>query len=425
MDGPTYHFGEFQLSPAERSLEKAGVRIPLPPKTMDALLYLVSKSERLVSKRELIENLWPETFVGDANLTNIVVALRKALGQDAIQTISKHGYRFTLAAQGVPSPDTKALVERFARAKELVGQRSIESIERARNLFWICIAEDPAFASAWAWLGRCCWQLFKFCGWSVYDAELASAAFDRAFTLDPNLAIAHQFYTSFQVDRGQTRGAMNRLLRRLRHHPEESETLSGLVQVLRCCGLLDESVEVSKRASQTDPAITTSVPHTYFLQCDYRASIDSYGGRAGYYLDAAAWAALGSVERARTLLTERLTQFPALGPMNILMRSLNLILENRLSEAAELMRDLSAIREPEGLVYFARHCSQIGMADQALHLIERASSEGFVAAPETLTRDPALLALRKHKQFPALLKSAEQSVREARAEWKAYASGSA
>ena len=129
------------------------------------------------------------------------------------------------------------------------------------------------------------------------------------------------------------------------------------MQVLRCCGLLDESIKVSKRASQIDPTIVTSAPHTYFLQCDYGASIDCYGGRTGYCLDAAAWAALGATERARKLLTERLAQVTLSGPMTTLMRSLKLILKGSGAEAAELMRDLSEIREPEGLVYFARHFS--------------------------------------------------------------------
>jgi len=194
MDRPVYHFGKFQLSPDERSLKKSGVLVPLPPKAMDALLCFVVKSERLVSKRELVESLWPDTFVGDTNLTNIIVALRKVLGRNAIQTVSKHGYRFTLPLQAVPSPESRNIQERFARAKELAAQRSMESIESARNLLWICIAEDPSFAPAWAWLGRCCWQLVKLSDWPSRGAELASSAFDRAFALDPHLAIAHQFY---------------------------------------------------------------------------------------------------------------------------------------------------------------------------------------------------------------------------------------
>jgi len=422
MDGAVYHFGKFHLDPEERSLKKAEAVIALPPKTMDALLYLVARAGRLVSKKELIESLWPKTFVGDTNLTNIVVALRKVIGRNAIQTVAKHGYRFTLTVRGSQPAEAGILEKHFARAKELAGHRSTGSIESARDLLLICIANDPTFAPAWAWLGRCCAQMNKLVEPSEYGPELAAAAFERAFALDPHLGIAHHFYTPFQIDRGLAREAMTRLIQRVRHRPTEAETLSGLVHVLRCCGLLDESIRVSKIASQMDPAILTSAPHTYFLQCDYGASIDAYGGRSGYYMDAAAWAALGATERARNLLTERLAQLPASGQMITLMASLKLILEGKSAEAAEMMRDLSKMIDPEGLVYFARHFCLIDKADEAIRLIDQAAAKGFITAPETLLRDPALLTLRKHDRFSSVLRSSEEWVREARAEWESCTS---
>ena len=62
----------------------------------DALLLLVRNAEHLVSKRELMDALWPSTFVTEANLTNMIVSLRKIVARDSIQTVSKHGYRFYL-----------------------------------------------------------------------------------------------------------------------------------------------------------------------------------------------------------------------------------------------------------------------------------------------------------------------------------------
>jgi DNA-binding winged helix-turn-helix (wHTH) protein len=421
MNRPVYTFRKFLLNPGDRSLKKSGVLIPMPPKTMDVLLYLVARAGRLVSKKELMENLWPKTYVGETNLTNIIVVLRKAIGRNAIQTVAKHGYRFTLEVQGIDQAlEAGVLQEYFARAKELAAYRSTQSIEGARDLLLICIAKDPRFAPAWAWLGRCYTLLAKLINPSSSCIELAAASFDRAFDLDPHLALAHQFYTSFQIDRGCARDAMTRLIQRLRHDPNQAETLAGLVQVLRCCGLLKESSKVSKRAYQLNPVTITSAPHTYFLQCDFGASINAYGGRTSYYLDAAAWAALGATERARTILTERLAKLPTEGPMTTLMTSLKLILEGRNAKAATMMRDLSQITDPEALVYFARHFCLINMPDEGFQLIERAASKGFVTAPETLQQDPSLIALRSHAQFPNLLRSSEKKVREARAEWNSF-----
>src|SRR4051794_29780323 len=158
----SYLFGNFELNPGERALtRRCGEPIALPPKSFDALVHLVRNAEHLVSKRELMDVLWPSTFVSEANLTNIVVSLRKVLGQDAIRTVSKHGYRFALKVQGIPGI-ARELYETFARANELTVHRSLESMTRARELYWICIAEHPEFAPAWAWLGRCCWFLAKF-----------------------------------------------------------------------------------------------------------------------------------------------------------------------------------------------------------------------------------------------------------------------
>src|SRR5438067_1103925 len=163
-----YRFGEFELHPGERILLRDNEPVALTPKAFDALLYLVRNAEHLVTKHDLMETLWPSTFVSEANLTNTVVTLRKVLGQDAIRTVSKHGYRFVLPVQGEPGI-ARAIYEKFARAKELTVQRSLESMTRARELYWLCLAEDPSFALAWAWLGRCCWFLGKFSGNSTAD----------------------------------------------------------------------------------------------------------------------------------------------------------------------------------------------------------------------------------------------------------------
>jgi DNA-binding winged helix-turn-helix (wHTH) protein len=103
-----YRFGEFQVYPSERQLHRQNTEAPLPPKAFDAMMLLVRKAGQLVRKEELIEALWPDTYVTEANLTNIVVVLRKVLGHDAIQTASKYGYRLALPVLGEPEPRWRA-----------------------------------------------------------------------------------------------------------------------------------------------------------------------------------------------------------------------------------------------------------------------------------------------------------------------------
>lgn len=94
-----FEFGPFVLDAAERRLLRDGTPVPLPAKTFDTLLALVERGGRLVEKEELMEAVWPDTSVEEANLNHHVWALRKALGEGVggaryIETVPKHGYRF-------------------------------------------------------------------------------------------------------------------------------------------------------------------------------------------------------------------------------------------------------------------------------------------------------------------------------------------
>src|SRR5262245_23549787 len=138
----SFRFGEFDLYPSERRLCRGQRDMALPPKVFDALLLFVRNAERLVRREQLIDQLWPDTHVTDANLTNVIVSLRKLLGRAAIQTVSKFGYRFTLPVLGEPGIE-QGIYATFLRAKELVTHRSLESMAQARDLLSLCVAEDP------------------------------------------------------------------------------------------------------------------------------------------------------------------------------------------------------------------------------------------------------------------------------------------
>src|SRR6266446_1250297 len=95
----SYRFGEFTLDTDQRILLREGKPLSLAPKVFDTLLILVESSGRIVGKEELMNRLWPDTFVEEANLTFNIQQLRKALGDNArnpiyIETIARRGYRF-------------------------------------------------------------------------------------------------------------------------------------------------------------------------------------------------------------------------------------------------------------------------------------------------------------------------------------------
>jgi DNA-binding winged helix-turn-helix (wHTH) protein len=111
-------FGPFRLDPAHACLWGAAQAIPLPPKVFAVLHYLVTHPDRLVTKDELLDAVWPETAVSDAVVRVAIGALRKVLGDRAqtpryIATVPRRGYRFLASVAedtgGVASPTRPAM----------------------------------------------------------------------------------------------------------------------------------------------------------------------------------------------------------------------------------------------------------------------------------------------------------------------------
>ena len=83
---PIYQFSDFRLETAERRLLRNGTDIPLAPKVFDTLVVLVENASRLLPKDELMQKLWPNTFVEEVSLAQNISQLRKALGDAAAGT---------------------------------------------------------------------------------------------------------------------------------------------------------------------------------------------------------------------------------------------------------------------------------------------------------------------------------------------------
>ena len=94
-----YRFEDVEVDAAQGCLRRSGDELYLRPQTFTLLLYLLEHNERLVTKDELLENVWQETAVGDDSLVQCITDIRKALGDDAhhprfVRTIPRIGYRF-------------------------------------------------------------------------------------------------------------------------------------------------------------------------------------------------------------------------------------------------------------------------------------------------------------------------------------------
>jgi DNA-binding winged helix-turn-helix (wHTH) protein/Tfp pilus assembly protein PilF len=97
-NGHCYEFGDFRLEPECPSLWRDETLVPLPPKALEVLLLLVRRRDVIVSREELLNTVWRDSFVEEGNINYTVSLLRKTLDKDDkgrfIQTVPKRGYRF-------------------------------------------------------------------------------------------------------------------------------------------------------------------------------------------------------------------------------------------------------------------------------------------------------------------------------------------
>lgn len=93
------HFGEVLFDDSARRLFRSGEEVHLPLKAFELLRILIERRPEALSKTELQNHLWPDTFVSDANLPSLITQIRQAIGDDAraprfIATLQGYGYAF-------------------------------------------------------------------------------------------------------------------------------------------------------------------------------------------------------------------------------------------------------------------------------------------------------------------------------------------
>jgi DNA-binding winged helix-turn-helix (wHTH) protein len=129
-------FRSFRLDSLNQCLWQGEKRVPLTPKAFDVLRYLVEHPARLVTQDEILEALWPETYVNPELIKKYILGIRKVLGDrhdrpEFIETIPKRGYQFVAPVSGDMADQSPELA---AEATDKMVGRETSLLELHRSL---------------------------------------------------------------------------------------------------------------------------------------------------------------------------------------------------------------------------------------------------------------------------------------------------
>jgi DNA-binding winged helix-turn-helix (wHTH) protein len=138
-EGATIRFGECELDLERRELRRGGQPCHLTPRAFALLELLVAERPRAVRKADLRTRLWPETYVSNTALAQLVTELRKAIGDEArqgrwIRTVFGYGYAFAGEAESEDEAVEGAEVPKAAPASWLLWRRQVLPLAEGENV---------------------------------------------------------------------------------------------------------------------------------------------------------------------------------------------------------------------------------------------------------------------------------------------------
>ena len=294
------HFGGFVLNHSRGCLEDTtGAERFLRPKSYRVLEILCHRRGELVSKDELVQEVWPDVIVTDDSLAHCVSDIRRALGVEGaglLRTVPRRGYMLVsedaaapdaarkpgigqtggfaafivLAAAGVwwtlppaaPEVASEALDPAVVQANALLETRDWrrrQDNELARALLETVVAKEPGNIEAWAGLGLTYWLEVQHLAWGGGRRELARALemVERAIVLGDS-ARAHRLLAEMRLlapfpEMRMPVDALASARAAVKIAPNDPDNLAVLAQVLALTGRTGEAVETIERALRLDP----------------------------------------------------------------------------------------------------------------------------------------------------------------------------
>lgn len=427
-----YRFGPFTLDAARRRLSRDGEAVLVPPKALDVLQVLLENRGRTVEKDDLMGRVWPDTVVEEANLTQSVFMLRRALGDEPsdpryISTVARRGYRFVASASETgtdPDLSERRRVHRTANLEAyhayLKGRhywlkRDAEGLRVAIGFFRQAIDLDPTYALAYVGLAEC-FVILRLHGWPTAPDALVSAkaAAAKALEIDDTIAEAHATlgFLKMSLERDGL-GAERSFCRAIELAPDYATARNWYANYLAAQGRFDDSIREAQEAVALDPLSVIwrmGVGHMLFLARRYeeavQAELNALEIEPQFWLAqwvlGMAYEQLGDRPRAATALFQADDRSGG----NLMVRGLLgriLALCGRTDEARGILKDLTtrhareaAPAEAVGLLH-----AGLGDMDAAFDWFDRAAREGSYLL-SFLQVSPLFDSLRSHPRFGTL-----------------------
>jgi len=358
-------------------------------------VQLVDASSGTVAGATSVRGSMSDIFAVEDELTKSVVALLTPV-------------RAT-SAPGTVRRDVPAngrAFELFLRGLELA--RSMASQRESREFFEQALHEDPAFAPAWAWLGRCHRVIGKYLEDYEGNDRRAEEAFRRALALSPELPTAHRFFTHYQSEHGAADAAIARLLQYAKANRNDAQLFAGLVHALRYAGLNGASIAAHHEARRLDPTVATSVEFSLLIANEHETlqsmpiTVDGEAPHAYMLLFNGRDRELNDFLR-----TARLQHLPP--SYRGMIESIGGVATQPVAAVGALMNAMAtgAKNDPEAVFLAGMVSAYARQADFALEMLEAAVRTGF-SPVHALEQSPVLAAVRGSPRFAPVMDLARQ-----------------
>ena len=398
----------------ERRVTCMGRELALSPKAFDLLIHLLRHAGTLVTKRELLDAIWPTAFVEEGILTVHVSALRKALGDESaspqyIQTVPKSGYRFIAPVQATgvsvaaTAPASPEVCELVGRARALLLSARRDAVAGALQTFASAIRLDPTHAPAHAGLAlaHCAEAEWRLAPARDAFARARDAAL-RALARDDSSADARTALGAVMfLNEWDWMGAERSLQRALEANPSHTQARVLYGRLLDAQGRLADGLAMKLRALETDPfspSVHLAIALSYWNQRRYDEAIrwanktlelDAAHGLAREFLAGAYWA-MGDFDRH---MAENIKHAAAHGVPAAALDELAGAYADGGRVAVVRLALRQAAQQPDGFphIQLALLHAELGDLDKALPHLERAID----------ARDPCLVDLAVSPQWDA------------------------